>query len=94
MSSQQDIYVIGLENRPPMLNKDKYVPWSSRLLSYANYKPNGKLIVKSILEGSYVKRMIVEPGDQNRTPHVPESSHLQTDDELTKTKAKKVEADD
>ncbi|GKF78363.1 hypothetical protein Tco_0233931 [Tanacetum coccineum] len=29
MSTQQDIYAAGSENRPPMLNKDNYVPWSS-----------------------------------------------------------------
>ncbi|GJX09178.1 hypothetical protein Tco_0199037 [Tanacetum coccineum] len=32
MSTQQDIYAAGSENRPPMLNKENYVPWSSRLL--------------------------------------------------------------
>ncbi|GKA52298.1 retrovirus-related pol polyprotein from transposon TNT 1-94 [Tanacetum coccineum] len=30
MLTQQDIYAAGSENRPPMLNKDNYVPWSSR----------------------------------------------------------------
>ncbi|GKB52985.1 hypothetical protein Tco_0903738, partial [Tanacetum coccineum] len=29
MSTQQDIYAAGSENRPPMLNKDNYVPWYS-----------------------------------------------------------------
>ncbi|GJT38773.1 hypothetical protein Tco_0938638 [Tanacetum coccineum] len=29
MSTQQEIYVDGFENRPPMLNKENYVPWSS-----------------------------------------------------------------
>ncbi|GKG16713.1 hypothetical protein Tco_0361670, partial [Tanacetum coccineum] len=48
MSTQQDIYVAGSENRPPMLKKDKYVPWSSRLLRYAKSKPNGKLIYNSV----------------------------------------------
>nr|GFB84206.1 hypothetical protein [Tanacetum cinerariifolium] len=33
MSTQQDIYAAGSESRPPMLNKENYVPWSSRLLS-------------------------------------------------------------
>nr|GEU51233.1 reverse transcriptase domain-containing protein [Tanacetum cinerariifolium] len=28
----KDIYADGFENRPPMLNKENYVPWSSRLL--------------------------------------------------------------
>ncbi|GKD22157.1 hypothetical protein Tco_1223860 [Tanacetum coccineum] len=62
MSTQQDIYVAGFENRPPMLNKDNYVPWSSRLLRYAKSKPNGKLIYNSIMNGLYVRRMIPEPG--------------------------------
>nr|GEV43472.1 hypothetical protein [Tanacetum cinerariifolium] len=39
MSTQQDIYVAGFENRPPMLNKEKYVPWSSRLLRRMIPKP-------------------------------------------------------
>ncbi|GJS24627.1 hypothetical protein Tco_0453259 [Tanacetum coccineum] len=38
MSTQQDIYDVGSENRPPMLNKDNYVPWSSRLFRYAKSK--------------------------------------------------------
>ncbi|GJU46378.1 hypothetical protein Tco_1203644 [Tanacetum coccineum] len=29
MSTQQDIYAASSKNRPPMLNKDNYVPWSS-----------------------------------------------------------------
>nr|GEZ88556.1 hypothetical protein [Tanacetum cinerariifolium] len=28
----QDIYAAGSKSRPPMLNKENYVPWSSRLL--------------------------------------------------------------
>ncbi|GJX70126.1 retrovirus-related pol polyprotein from transposon TNT 1-94 [Tanacetum coccineum] len=39
MSTQQDIYAAGSENRPPMLNKENYVPWSSRLLRYAKSDP-------------------------------------------------------
>ncbi|GJV42180.1 hypothetical protein Tco_1420620 [Tanacetum coccineum] len=37
MSTQQDIYAAGSENRPPMLNKENYVPWSSRLLRVMTY---------------------------------------------------------
>ncbi|GJU65393.1 hypothetical protein Tco_1247228 [Tanacetum coccineum] len=62
MSTQQDIYVAGSKNRPPMLNKHNYVPWSSRLLRYAKSKQNGKIIYNSIMNGPYVKRMIPEPG--------------------------------
>nr|GEW09117.1 hypothetical protein [Tanacetum cinerariifolium] len=66
MSTQQDIYATGSESRPPMLNKENYVPWSSRLLRYAKSRPNGKLIHNSILNGPYVRKMIHEPGDANR----------------------------
>nr|GEW42495.1 hypothetical protein [Tanacetum cinerariifolium] len=58
--------VAGSESRPPTLNKENYVPWSSRLLRYAKSRPNGKLIHKSILNCPYVRRMIPEPGDTNR----------------------------
>ncbi|GJU65950.1 hypothetical protein Tco_1252209 [Tanacetum coccineum] len=94
MSTQQDIYVVGSENRPPMLNKDNYIPWSSHLLRYGKSKSNGKLLVKSILEGPYKYRMIEEPNDPDRTPPVLPSSHLQTDDELIAKEAKQIEADD
>ncbi|GJU70678.1 integrase, catalytic region, zinc finger, CCHC-type containing protein [Tanacetum coccineum] len=55
MSTQQDIYAAGSKNRPPMLNKDNYVPWSSRLLRYAKNKSNGKLIYDSITKGPYME---------------------------------------
>ncbi|GKE16277.1 hypothetical protein Tco_1423854 [Tanacetum coccineum] len=71
MSTQQDIYAAGSENRPPMLNKENYVPWSSRLLRYAKSRPNGKLIYNSIMNGPYVRRMIPEPGDADREVPVP-----------------------
>ncbi|GJW09900.1 retrovirus-related pol polyprotein from transposon TNT 1-94 [Tanacetum coccineum] len=61
MSTKQDIYAAGSETRPPMLNKENYVPWS-RLLCYAKSRPNGKLIYNSIINGPYVRRMIREPG--------------------------------
>ncbi|GJV30663.1 hypothetical protein Tco_1387111 [Tanacetum coccineum] len=93
MSTQQDIYDVGFKNRPPMLNKDNYVPWSSRLLRYAKSKPNGKMIVNLILHGPYVRRMIVEPGDPDRDVLVTESFHEQTDEELTEKEAKHIEVD-
>nr|GEZ50829.1 hypothetical protein [Tanacetum cinerariifolium] len=82
MLTQQDIYAAGSESRPPMLNKENYVPWSSRLLRYAKSKPNGKLIHNSILNGPYVRRMIAEPGDGEHDVNVNETFHEQTDDEL------------
>nr|GEW69988.1 hypothetical protein [Tanacetum cinerariifolium] len=75
MSTQQDIYAAGSESRHPMLNKENYVTWSSRLLQYAKSRPNGKLIHNSILNGPYVRRMIPEPGDANREVIVTETFH-------------------
>nr|GEV41961.1 hypothetical protein [Tanacetum cinerariifolium] len=93
MSTQQDIYAVGSESRPPMLNKENYVPWSSRLLWYAKSRPNGKLIHKSILNGPYVRRMIPELGDANREVNVTETFHLRTDYELSDKELKQIEAD-
>nr|GEY05395.1 hypothetical protein [Tanacetum cinerariifolium] len=73
MSTQQDIYAAGSESRPPMLNKENYVPWLSRLLRYAKSRPIGKLIHNSILNGPYVRRMIPEPGDAEHIYAVVES---------------------
>nr|GFA37296.1 hypothetical protein [Tanacetum cinerariifolium] len=94
MSTQQDIYAAGSESRPPMLNKENYVTWLSRLLQYAKSRPNGNLIHNSILNGPYVRKMIPEPGDANRDITVTETFHLQTDDELFDKELKQIEADD
>nr|GEZ64151.1 hypothetical protein [Tanacetum cinerariifolium] len=77
-----------------MLNKENYVPWSSRLLRYAKSRPNRKLIHNSILNGPYVRKMIPEPGDANREITVSETFHLQTDDELYDKELKQIEAGD
>nr|GEX07051.1 hypothetical protein [Tanacetum cinerariifolium] len=79
MSTRQDIYAAGSESRPPMLNKENYVPWSSCLLRYAKSRPNGKLIHNSILNGDIT---------------VTETFYLQTDDELSDKELKQIEAND
>nr|GEW43589.1 hypothetical protein [Tanacetum cinerariifolium] len=94
MSTQQDIYAAGSESRPHMLNKENYVPWSSRLLRYVKSRPNGKLIHNSILNGLYVRKMIPGPGDANREVNVTETFHMQTDNELSDKELKQIEADD
>nr|GEW79173.1 hypothetical protein [Tanacetum cinerariifolium] len=90
----QDIYAAGSKNRPPMLNKDNYVPWSSRIIRYARSRPNGKMIVDSIENGPYVRRMIATPGEPDLPVPVPESFHEQTNEELTETNIKRIDADD
>ncbi|GKC56534.1 hypothetical protein Tco_1084132 [Tanacetum coccineum] len=94
MSTQQDIYATGFENRPPMLDKENYVQWSSCLLHYAKSRPNGKLIYNSIINGPYVRRMIPKSGDQYREVPMNETFHEHIDDELTEKELKQVEADD
>nr|GFB62819.1 hypothetical protein [Tanacetum cinerariifolium] len=74
---------LGSKNRPSMLNKENYVPWSSRLLWYAKSRPIGKLIHISIINGPYVRRMIPEPGDPNR--EVPELKLIEADDQAIQT---------
>nr|GEV34501.1 hypothetical protein [Tanacetum cinerariifolium] len=94
MSTQQDIYAAGSENRSSMLNKDNYVPWSSHIIRYARSIPNGKMIVDSIENGPYVRRMIASPGEPDLPVLVPESFHEQTDEELTETDIKRIDVDD
>ncbi|GJT16811.1 hypothetical protein Tco_0875517 [Tanacetum coccineum] len=83
-TQQDDLMLAGSENRPSMLNKHNYVPWSSRLLRYAKSKPNGKIIYNSIINGPYVRRMIPEPGDPDREVPVAETFHEHNDEELIK----------
>nr|GEU78205.1 hypothetical protein [Tanacetum cinerariifolium] len=89
-----DIYVAGSENHPPMLNKDNYVPWSSRIIRYARSRLNGKMIVDFIKNGPYVRRMIATPGEPDLPVPVPKSFHEQTDEELTENDIKRIYADD
>nr|GEX34905.1 hypothetical protein [Tanacetum cinerariifolium] len=93
MSTQQDIYAV-VPNRPPMLNKDNYVPWSSCIIIYAKSRPNGKMIVDSIENGPYVRRMIATPGDPDLSVPVLESFHEQTNEELIEIDIKQRDADD
>nr|GEW05871.1 hypothetical protein [Tanacetum cinerariifolium] len=79
-----------------MLNKDNYAPWSSRIIRYARSRPNGKMIVDSIENGPYVRRMIATPGEPDLPVFVPvlESFHEQTDEELTENDIKRMDAND
>nr|GEZ10200.1 hypothetical protein [Tanacetum cinerariifolium] len=94
MSTQQDIYATGSKNRPPMLNKDNYVSWSSRIIRYARSRPNGKMIVDSIENGPYVRRMVAILGEPDLPVPVLKSFHEQTDKELTENDIKRMDVDD
>nr|GEW39419.1 hypothetical protein [Tanacetum cinerariifolium] len=77
-----------------MLNKDNYAPWSSRIIQYARSRPNGKMIVDSIKNGPYVRRMIATLGEPDLPILVLESFHEQTNEELTENDIKRMDADD
>ncbi|GJS66045.1 hypothetical protein Tco_0680609 [Tanacetum coccineum] len=79
MSNQQGIYAACSKNRPPMLNKENYVPCSSCLFCYAKSRPNGKLIYNSILNGSYVRRMIPKLAIQTILLGLPEDIYAVVD---------------
>nr|GEX05137.1 ribonuclease H-like domain-containing protein [Tanacetum cinerariifolium] len=66
-----------------MLNKDNYVPWSSRIIRYARSRLNGKIIVDSIENGPYVRRMIATPGEPDH-PILDEVNELRAE-RLAKT---------
>nr|GEV33422.1 hypothetical protein [Tanacetum cinerariifolium] len=67
---------------------------SSRIIRYASIRPNGKMIVDSIENGPYVRRMIATPGEPDLPVLVYESFHEQTDEELTENDIKRMDADD
>nr|GEU66465.1 hypothetical protein [Tanacetum cinerariifolium] len=77
-----------------MLNKDNYIAWSSRIIRYAKSRPNGKMIVDSIENGSYVRQMIATPEEPDLPVPVPESFYEQTDEELTENDIKRMDAND
>nr|GEV70219.1 putative ribonuclease H-like domain-containing protein [Tanacetum cinerariifolium] len=77
-----------------MLNKDNYIPWSSRIIRYARSIPNGKMIVDFIENVPYVKQMIATLEEPDLPVPVPESFHEQTDEELTENDIKRMDADD
>ncbi|GJZ35156.1 hypothetical protein Tco_0580973 [Tanacetum coccineum] len=52
------------------------------------------MLNKDNYNGPYIRRIIREPRDPNSVPHVAESTHEHTDDELTDQEAKQIEADD
>nr|GEY87974.1 hypothetical protein [Tanacetum cinerariifolium] len=59
-----------------------------------NTIPKKDMIVDSIENGPYVRRMIATPGEPDLPVPVPESFHEQTNEELTETDIKRMDADD
>ena len=94
MASQQDIHAAGAENRPPMLEKGSYLPWTSRMLRYIKTKDDGKLMIKSIENGPFQPKEIHDPGNPEGTPPTQPFYRLQKEDDYTAADWKQIEADD
>ncbi|GJR54176.1 hypothetical protein Tco_1404697 [Tanacetum coccineum] len=62
LSLAENVIVVGVDNRPPMLDKTQYSSWASRMLLYIKGKENGKLLVDSIINRPFQYGTITEPG--------------------------------
>nr|GEZ26704.1 ribonuclease H-like domain-containing protein [Tanacetum cinerariifolium] len=81
-------------NSAVQMTKDEADQSTSCNCIYARSRPNGKMIIDSIENGPYVRRMIATLGEPNLPIPVPESFHEQTDEELTEIDIKRMDADD
>ncbi|GKC61267.1 hypothetical protein Tco_1088865 [Tanacetum coccineum] len=79
LSLAENIIVAGADNRPLMLDKTNYSSWASRMLLYIKGKPNGKLLVDSVLNGPFQYGTIIEP----RTETTPATLRARTYTDLT-----------
>ncbi|GKE81171.1 hypothetical protein Tco_1551171, partial [Tanacetum coccineum] len=78
---QQSLADAGSENRPPMLEKDSYIPWASRFRRYLNRKrDNRKWLLKALDEGPYeFKNFVLE---DSTIPQLQTVEDLEGDDLL------------
>ncbi|GJV17184.1 hypothetical protein Tco_1362507 [Tanacetum coccineum] len=83
---QQSLANAGSETRPPMLERDSYIPWASRFKRYLNRKrENRKWLKKAIDEGLYEFK--------NYTPPDSKTPMMQTEDVLIGDDLKHYEAE-
>ncbi|GJX77069.1 hypothetical protein Tco_0323880 [Tanacetum coccineum] len=61
LSLAKNVIIVRADNRPPMLDKTNYSSWASRMLLYIKGKPNGKLLIDSVLNEPFQYGTIVEP---------------------------------
>ncbi|GKB33945.1 hypothetical protein Tco_0873346 [Tanacetum coccineum] len=63
-SNQQTLADLGANERPPMLEKENYIPWESRFRRFLDNKlEEGEQMWRSIEKGPYVRPMIHDPDD-------------------------------
>ncbi|GJY68384.1 hypothetical protein Tco_0471366 [Tanacetum coccineum] len=84
MIQRQDGINARSEYRPPMLYNGGYISWSRRIIRYIGNKPNGKLLIDSFTNGTYVLKEFNEPFDPTKNPPVAPSTQMQTTKDLTR----------
>ncbi|GKD57787.1 hypothetical protein Tco_1291174 [Tanacetum coccineum] len=61
-SNQQNLAELGASERPPMLEKGTYIPWSSRFLRFMDNKQEKREQMRHSIEvGPYERKMIQNP---------------------------------
>ncbi|GKA24879.1 hypothetical protein Tco_0710912 [Tanacetum coccineum] len=75
----ENVIVVRVDNRPPMLDKTQYSSWASHMLLYIKGKENGKLFIDSVLNGPFKYETVTVP----RTQTTPAIVKDRTYDELT-----------
>ncbi|GJR27279.1 hypothetical protein Tco_1103511 [Tanacetum coccineum] len=83
---QQSLVDAGFKNRPLILKRGSYVPWSSQFMRYIERKKDTrKFLIRSIEEGLYKMKQI--PATNTTV------TRLQTEDDLTGDDLKHYKAD-
>nr|GFA32780.1 integrase, catalytic region, zinc finger, CCHC-type, peptidase aspartic, catalytic [Tanacetum cinerariifolium] len=63
MTSLADKAILsGADNRPPMLEKDMYDSWKSRMELYMLNRQHGRMILKSVEQGPLIWPTVEEDG--------------------------------
>nr|GEZ18911.1 hypothetical protein [Tanacetum cinerariifolium] len=58
--------IVGVDNRPPMLEKSMYDSWKSRIELYMENSENGRMILNSVQNGPLIWPTIVEENGTTR----------------------------
>nr|GFB02899.1 hypothetical protein [Tanacetum cinerariifolium] len=76
-ANQQTLAEAGSEQRPPILEKRSYMPWSSLFLRFLdNRKEESELMRKSIDSGPLVRKKVQDPTDASKEIDKPVKIYL------------------
>ena len=58
--------LMGAENHPPMLTKDTYNHWKSRMVHYVLNRPSGRMILQTLQHGPIAIPPVLEANGTSR----------------------------